>query len=518
MKALNVVLSVAVSLLIALLVLEGGLRLLGKGPPRTLNRFDARLGWSMKRDATVTRGNIEGFSVTFELNAHGLRDDADLTPEKPAGTFRVVALGDSFTLGFTVEREDLFVDQLERWWNAEGRGVQVVNTGTEAYSTDQEVAWLLEHGDEWQPDLVLLFPYENDVYWNGQGEYVGGVAKPLFRPDGSQETGDLENRFDRGWLAGTAIGRLLAGKTPPGKFEPGTKPILLEFGAILDERPDFMADPVARTRGALRALRDRCDELGARVVVVPIPSHSAVDPDFAASFEKRLGLEEVGWSADHPVDLFLALSSDAGLTTLDVRSHFRRLTEQGESLYFPVDWHIDPTGNRAFASFLHDELDRLGLLPEKARASELPEPLAQASPGLMARLPWLPWFLGLWALLGTCYAVTYRRDEKPQAAFAKVGGLLAVVFLIAVGGAHLLQYLPPAWAQGLLVLLLFALFGFVAWKLGSRLEIIAELMAAFVGRGHWYLMPLVTVLLTVGSLLVVAASSPLVAPFIYTLF
>ena len=45
-----------------------------------------------------------------------------------------------------------------------------------------------------------------------------------------------------------------------------------------------------------------------------------------------------------------------------------------------------------------------------------------------------------------------------------------------------------------------------------------KLLVAFVGRGHWYLMPLVTILLTIGSLLVVAASSPLVAPFIYTLF
>ncbi|MEO6710106.1 MAG: DUF5989 family protein [Planctomycetota bacterium] len=37
-------------------------------------------------------------------------------------------------------------------------------------------------------------------------------------------------------------------------------------------------------------------------------------------------------------------------------------------------------------------------------------------------------------------------------------------------------------------------------------------------RGHWYLMPLLVVLLSIGSLLVVAASSPLIAPFIYTLF
>jgi hypothetical protein len=45
-----------------------------------------------------------------------------------------------------------------------------------------------------------------------------------------------------------------------------------------------------------------------------------------------------------------------------------------------------------------------------------------------------------------------------------------------------------------------------------------ELLKAFTLRGHWYLMPLVVILLTIGSLLVVAASSPLVAPFIYTLF
>ena len=62
------------------------------------------------------------------------------------------------------------------------------------------------------------------------------------------------------------------------------------------------------------------------------------------------------------------------------------------------------------------------------------------------------------------------------------------------------------------------LLTFVLAKLGRRLSTIAELVAAFTRRGHWYLMPLIVVLLSIGSLLVVAASSPLVAPFIYTLF
>jgi len=63
-----------------------------------------------------------------------------------------------------------------------------------------------------------------------------------------------------------------------------------------------------------------------------------------------------------------------------------------------------------------------------------------------------------------------------------------------------------------------ALLSFILIKLGARLATTLELLLSFTRRGHWYLMPLVVVLLSIGSLLVVAASSPLVAPFIYTLF
>jgi hypothetical protein len=120
-------------------------------------------------------------------------------------------------------------------------------------------------------------------------------------------------------------------------------------------------------------------------------------------------------------------------------------------------------------------------------------------------------YFTLWAILGSLYAYTYRKDEQPLLAFFKVGGLLGVVILMIVFGKR---------AMGPLVLAiaLVAILGFVVYKLGRRLGTITELLASFVMRGHWYLLPLVVVLLTVGSLLVVAASSPLVAPFIYTLF
>src|SRR5213594_2748051 len=167
MRTLNVLLALVVSLALAALVLEGGLRLLGMGPQPTINRFDKDLGWVKAPGARAERRTRE-FEVHFEINSLGLRQDEMAGPTKPPGTYRVLLLGDSFVLGYTVERADLFVDLLARWWQAEGRKVDVINGGTEGYSTDQEVLWLDKHGRHFQTDLVLLFPYENDLYWNAK--------------------------------------------------------------------------------------------------------------------------------------------------------------------------------------------------------------------------------------------------------------------------------------------------------------------------------------------------------------
>jgi hypothetical protein len=131
---------------------------------------------------------------------------------------------------------------------------------------------------------------------------------------------------------------------------------------------------------------------------------------------------------------------------------------------------------------------------------------------------WLLVFAGLWLVLGTAYAVSYRREQPVVTGFLCVGALLAAVFTIVLGGSWLVGKLPHALYPWFVLLFLAVVLGFVAWKLGRRLGTIAELLRAFTLRGHWYLMPLVVVLLSIGSLLVVAASSPLIAPFIYTLF
>ena len=532
MRAFNVLLAVAVSLALGFGVFELGLRFLPDfRPVERINQFDSTLGWSKKPNFTAERETAE-FDITFETNSFGLRDDPMAGTDKPEGSLRVLMLGDSFVLGYTVDREHLFVDQLERWWKGEGRAVDVINAGTEGYSTDQEVLWYLEHGVDFDPDLVVLFPYENDLYWNGQTSY-GHYPKPRFDAAGRVETGTLADPGPapgsglKSWATGNLLLMLVGALAPrpelPHHFHPtgSEEPIANEFGPLFLEEPPFLADCLARTRGALSALRSRCEAEGARLLLVPIPSESAIHASQREKFRTHAdglkGLADTLWSPDKPVDAFLALGRELGIATLDPRETLRAngISATGEEvpLYFDKEWHFNQRGNEVLARFLHDEIDRLGLLAghEARRPADLTA--AASESGIPT---WAFVFATLWAVLGTCFCVTYR-DEKPALSFLKVGSLLALVFTIVLGGSWLLGLVPSAgpWIGGLFVA---GLLGFVAYKLGRRLGTILELLRSFTLRGHWYLMPLVVVLLSIGSLLVVAASSPLIAPFIYTLF
>jgi len=238
-------------------------------------------------------------------------------------------------------------------------------------------------------------------------------------------------------------------------------------------------------------------------------------------------------AADAPVDparphrIFLEAARDAGAAVIDPLPTLASYARSA-SPYYRRDFHLNPAGNVALAVALHGALaggpdggpmegiDGGALLPPRAEGAPTvlpagPEDAGQGPPS------WLLWYLGLTALLGTMYVRTYR-DVPAAVGLGSVAALLAVVFGTALGVGWVVEELPPRAAQLTVLALVLAILTFILYKLGDRIGTIGELLRAFTLRGHWYLMPLLSVLLTVGSLLVVAASSPLVAPFIYTLF
>ena len=104
------------------------------------------------------------YGIRVKTNSAGFRAERDYLIPKPAGTVRIVGLGDSFTFGFGVEYEQTWGHLLEQRLSARlGRPVEFINTGVGGYNTVNEVALLVDRGLELDPDLIILFWCGNDV-------------------------------------------------------------------------------------------------------------------------------------------------------------------------------------------------------------------------------------------------------------------------------------------------------------------------------------------------------------------
>src|SRR5262245_60088130 len=108
---MNRLLGYLVTFVMLLFVFDGVLRLAGCGPQPSPLEFNELRGWATKKSQTVHFSTSE-FSVDYALNSKGLRG-RESEYAKPAGTKRIVFVGDSFTLGYSVAEADSFVRVVE---------------------------------------------------------------------------------------------------------------------------------------------------------------------------------------------------------------------------------------------------------------------------------------------------------------------------------------------------------------------------------------------------------------------
>jgi hypothetical protein len=147
----------------ALLVTEGVLYVAGLGEEEIF-AFDKDLGTKHMTNKRVT-WRSEGFGYSY-FDANGMQDE-NLTVAKPANTYRVAVLGDSFVEGIQVHGKNRFTRLLNKAVKlADGKQIQVVNFGTSGYSTAQEYVLLKKMVYQYSPDMVLLCYNSRDIFEN----------------------------------------------------------------------------------------------------------------------------------------------------------------------------------------------------------------------------------------------------------------------------------------------------------------------------------------------------------------
>lgn len=359
---------------------------------RLFLEHDSLRGWRNAVGVQAMYATPE-YSVLLAYNDRGIRGP-EIPYEKPDDTYRVLILGDSFVDGYTVEFDNRVSEVLQRLLReAQLTGsVEVLALGTAGYSTDQELIWLETEGLLYEPDLVVLLFYYNDIWYNAEPNYWRG-SKPLFEerdgrlaisnvpvPEPSLNTEeDADGSFVtslRDWvethsqlarLAGLTLREYpqvrawavrlgLAGSSPEMIFDAENQALVpAEFAIFWEPLTPEAAHAWHLTEQLLDRMRESVEGAGGRFTLFHVPFRGLIYT------EEGSVREQVDPSAEGLDGLAVARRLEEiclrrGLTCIEPMDQFLRAAQvlgtNGERLYYEFDWHWNANGHRLAAEIL----------------------------------------------------------------------------------------------------------------------------------------------------------------------
>ena len=330
------------------------------------------------------------FESYVKISSQGFRD-VEHSLEKPDGVFRIVDLGDSFTAGLQVNLEATYSKVLERLLNEmeSDTRFEVINLGMFSFGTGQEYLSLKHYGVEFQPDMVILAFFSNDVRdsYLPLKPYPGPPLKPYFFLDDSgelvildqsdyvlsEEAGPARPFLNRvlfttlGWLRlYDWIGRKVY-KTPPihnlfwklGLVERKESPALEVY---LRKHPPEYEEAWRIVKSLIRKIRQESEDQDAQFLLMNIAgpaqlaSNRSLPWKYLNGVLRQLDLEK-------PTRTLAELSQEEGLEFLDLTPTFRDYMESEglnyTSVHLECDGHWTSLGHQLAAGALFDKVTEL---------------------------------------------------------------------------------------------------------------------------------------------------------------
>lgn len=370
--------------------------------------YDPLLGWRKKPNSTTTYKRRE-YTVDVRINAQGLRD-AERAPEPDPNTFRVLALGDSFVEGYTVDQDLTVTRQLQKRLAGAGCAskVDVVNGATAAYSTDQEYLFYRSDGARYRPSVVVLFFYWNDVIYSDRQEYFG-TPKPVFEMGGgelrlhrypvkqiarpkAEPAGDtaevsdgsalLEMVRERLWFGAPEAHDALA-KLGLWNPIPRSTPRL---EMLVYDRRDLapVLDAWEKVGAILKALKQDVEAHGSRLAIAYIPGKMEVQESSWKATRQLYRLADGAWDLHRVRDNVARIGKANDIPIIDLGPPLQQAESTFQSTYFTFDGHWNARGHEVAAQTVFEWMKKAGALPAKCGGTL---PLQAASAAVWSPVP-----------------------------------------------------------------------------------------------------------------------------------
>ena len=311
------------------------------------------------------------YTVRDRINALGLRD-VERSYENPSGNGRILLLGDSFTFGQGVPMEDCFARKMER----DLRGVEVINSGVPGYGLDQEYLLYKDRGQRFDPDLVVLVFFVNDLEFPSSMDLVRDRSGlPVRFSHRSEVVARREAKAPHG-LSG-AISSCLRAHSLLYSLVRDRLDTLRYRLAHPDAKPDldarrpsyltvFLSAPDAaatekwergfRTLDALHAL---VEGNGGKLAIASIPASWQLSEDRFDRWAGFYGVDPKTISRTKPDEMLAGWCRRTGTPFLPLLDTF----DGREGLYFNYDLHLDSRGHALAAEAIEAFLRARHLVP-----------------------------------------------------------------------------------------------------------------------------------------------------------
>jgi hypothetical protein len=313
------------------------------------------------------RHSTNEFSISIYTNSHGFRTSPaheEVAYERRPGVARVMFLGPSFAFGWGSEYEESYAYLVVAGLRRLGHDVELINVGTPAQGTPHQLCWLAREGYRYRPDVIVQTDY-GDI----------GAFEPACREDLTcpvVEDGSLYSKpptlRSRLVAAAKSTGLVFYGyyilhafdRAPAPGADGGGKEL---HGPAAHDAPPSAAQAAENYREHVRFVRGVLGD-AVDVAFVYLPLSYVVHPQDAGRWWARGAVDPEG--DRRRLAEAVSLIGGQGLVAIDPTP---RLIAAGESerMYYWLDIHLTPAGNRVVADVAIPVLD--GLL--RARASRV---------------------------------------------------------------------------------------------------------------------------------------------------